>query len=111
MSNYCSIGLDAKLGHMFDKNRTKSRILNKLVYVWEAMKNFCVPEKTIKSVIAKMDQIVEYEKLESEVNEDEVAGDKEKEGLNASGMRNPEKPKKKYKKHLDEKRINNWSLT
>lgn len=62
MSNYCSIGLDAKIGLAFDKNRTKSRLLNKVVYSWEGLKNFCLPQKGLKSVIEKMENITKFEK-------------------------------------------------
>lgn len=70
MSNYCSIGLDAKIGLDFDKNRTKSRFLNKLVYGWEGLKNFCLPQKGIKSVIEKMENITKFEKREANSNKD-----------------------------------------
>jgi len=38
--------------------------LNKLVYAWHGAKNFCMPAKRIKSVIASMENIIDYEKIE-----------------------------------------------
>lgn len=39
--NYCSIGIDARIGLGFDKKRTKSRFCNKVVYAWEGVKKLC----------------------------------------------------------------------
>eukprot|EP01017_Pseudomicrothorax_dubius_P040357 TRINITY_DN6303_c0_g1_i3.p1 TRINITY_DN6303_c0_g1~~TRINITY_DN6303_c0_g1_i3.p1 ORF type:complete len:363 (+),score=61.82 TRINITY_DN6303_c0_g1_i3:89-1177(+) len=38
MSNYLSIGIDARIGFGFDKKRTRSTICNKCVYGWEGFK-------------------------------------------------------------------------
>lgn len=59
LSNYCSIGLDARIGFGFDKNRTKNRWCNKLVYAWEGAKKFLRPTLKMSSVIEKMEQLVE----------------------------------------------------
>jgi len=67
MSNYCSIGLDAKIGLGFDHKRTNNRILNKAVYAWEGFKNFCLPQKRMKSVIKKMDTIISCERGSQEL--------------------------------------------
>lgn len=52
MSNYCSIGVDARIGYGFDKKRTKSQIGNKCVYAWEGFKKFF-------SSTLKMNQIID----------------------------------------------------
>lgn len=36
--NYFSLGYDARVGFGFDKNRSKSRCLNKVIYFWEGLK-------------------------------------------------------------------------
>lgn len=59
LSNYCSIGIDARIGFGFDKNRTKNRMCNKIVYAWEGIKKFCRPTLKMKSVIDRMEQLVE----------------------------------------------------
>lgn len=41
MSNYFSLGVDARIGFGFDKMRTKSQVLNKAVYAWEGCKKLC----------------------------------------------------------------------
>lgn len=52
MSNYMSVGVDARIGLGFDKNRTSSAIGNKCVYCWEGFK------KNFLST-AKMNKVVE----------------------------------------------------
>lgn len=61
LSNYCSIGIDARIGFGFDKNRTKNRMCNKIVYAWEGIKKFLRPTLKMKSVIERMEQLVEIE--------------------------------------------------
>ena len=57
MSNYCSIGVDARIGFGFDKKRGKSRSFNKLIYGWEGLKKFfCQKLVKMKSVINKLEQ-------------------------------------------------------
>eukprot|EP00397_Hematodinium_sp_SG-2012_P014881 GEMP01015141.1.p1 GENE.GEMP01015141.1~~GEMP01015141.1.p1 ORF type:complete len:432 (-),score=73.68 GEMP01015141.1:1504-2799(-) len=41
MCNYYSIGYDGRAGLGFDKNRTKSALLNLGVYGWEGLKKYC----------------------------------------------------------------------
>ena len=64
MSNYCSIGIDARIGLGFDKSRSKNRIINKIVYAWEGLKKFLKPSVSISTVIDKMENLVEYEEVE-----------------------------------------------
>jgi diacylglycerol kinase (ATP) len=46
MSNYFSIGLDARIGLGFDKHRTKSKCCNRFFYFWEGIKKMCCCLKT-----------------------------------------------------------------
>ena len=41
MSNYFSLGVDARIGLGFDKARTRSQVRNKMVYAWEGFKKLC----------------------------------------------------------------------
>ena len=64
LSNYCSIGIDARIGLGFDKNRSKHRCINKLIYAWEGIKKFLKPSVNVGSVIEKMETLVSYDKVE-----------------------------------------------
>lgn len=41
MTNYFSVGLDARIGLGFDKRRTNYKACNKLMYCWEGFKKIC----------------------------------------------------------------------
>ena len=62
MSNYCSIGIDARIGLGFDKNRSTIRCVNKLVYAWEGLKKFLKPSINVATIIEKMETIVAFDK-------------------------------------------------
>mmetsp|Transcript_80509 Transcript_80509/g.211383 ORF Transcript_80509/g.211383 Transcript_80509/m.211383 type:complete len:455 (-) Transcript_80509:44-1408(-) len=49
MINYFSMGLDGRSGYGFDKRRSKSRLCNVLVYMWEGFKKSlpCRPQQRI----------------------------------------------------------------
>lgn len=47
MSNYLSIGVDARIGYGFDKNRTESKFLNKICYCLEGIKKIFVKTKKV----------------------------------------------------------------
>ena len=51
MSNYFSIGVESKVGLDFDKRRTKAKLLNKLVYATQGLKNYGGSNKKIDSVL------------------------------------------------------------
>ncbi len=61
MSNYSSIGIDARIGLGFDKSRSTNRYVNKIVYAWEGIKKFIRPTANISTIIDKMERIVEFE--------------------------------------------------
>ena len=48
MSNYFSIGLDARIGLGFDKHRTTSKCCNRFMYFWEGLKKMCCCVKTAR---------------------------------------------------------------
>ena len=59
MVNYCSMGIDARIGLGFDKRRTSSRSCNKMVYAFEGLKNFwCTKQLKVKSFVKKMEFLV-----------------------------------------------------
>jgi diacylglycerol kinase (ATP) len=41
MTNYFSIGLDARIGLGFDKKRSNNKYLNRIRYCWEGLKKMC----------------------------------------------------------------------
>jgi len=51
MANYWSVGIDARIGFGFDKNRTQSKCGNKMVYCWEGFKKFFVKTAKINSIL------------------------------------------------------------
>jgi len=51
MNNYCSVGLDAYVGHSFDKRRTSSQTGNKVVYGLEGIRRMLVPPPPVSSYI------------------------------------------------------------
>lgn len=53
MCNYFSFGLESRIGLGFDKKRTHSQVLNKLVYIWEGAK------KSLWSKVAFVPSFVE----------------------------------------------------
>lgn len=61
MSNYFSVGADARVGLGFDKNRTKTACCNKCCYGWEGLKKLCccVRTRRIKEVIDHMVEVDE----------------------------------------------------
>lgn len=75
MSNYCSIGIDARIGLGFDKNRSKSRWINKLIYAWEGLKKFLKPSKGIQTVIDRMESLIEFDLPEEAAEEGLGKGD------------------------------------
>ena len=49
-----SVGLDARIGFGFDKNRTQNRILNKLQYGIEGMKKLFLKTEKINTLIKEL---------------------------------------------------------
>ena len=45
--NYMSIGFDARVGYIFEKKRTASRLFNKVIYGWEAIRRYLCCKKII----------------------------------------------------------------
>ncbi|KRX09840.1 ATP-NAD kinase-like domain [Pseudocohnilembus persalinus] len=55
MSNYCSVGVDARIGYGFDKNRKKSQIGNKCVYAWEGLKKCFIRTPKMSDIIKNLE--------------------------------------------------------
>lgn len=53
MTNYFSIGMDARVAYGFDKRRSSSKFKNNIVYAEEAMKKNFLKNKNV-------DEIFEY---------------------------------------------------
>ena len=45
--NYMSIGFDARVGYIFEQKRTASRLFNKAIYGWEAIRRYLCCKKII----------------------------------------------------------------
>ncbi|CAG9310217.1 unnamed protein product [Blepharisma stoltei] len=55
MTNYFSIGLDARIGVGFDKKRTKNKHKNRMIYCWEGFKKiFCLPSPKVKKITTSL---------------------------------------------------------
>lgn len=59
MSNYCSFGLDAKIGLNFELKRTSSRFRNKLIYGIEGLRRFFGKQMRLKSYVERF-EILNY---------------------------------------------------
>jgi len=55
MSNYMSVGVDARIGLGFDRNRTQSALGNKCVYCWEGFKKMFLKTSKMNTVIDSLD--------------------------------------------------------
>lgn len=62
MSNYCSLGVDARIGLGFDRNRTKYRCCNKVVYGWEGLKKFVRPIANVNGGLLDSMDVIEEDK-------------------------------------------------
>lgn len=40
-TNYCGLGIDARIGWSFDKRRSKSRAVNLVIYAWVGLLRSC----------------------------------------------------------------------
>ena len=71
MSNYFSIGLDARIGLGFDKRRTSTKCCNKVVYCWEGFKKMCccVNTSKIPELISSITELNERVVVNNEDNE------------------------------------------
>lgn len=58
MSNYFSLGVDARIGLGFDKARTRSQVRNKMVYAWEGFKKLCcLPVMELKDFLQRFEDL------------------------------------------------------
>ncbi|KRX07365.1 ATP-NAD kinase-like domain [Pseudocohnilembus persalinus] len=61
MSNYFSIGVDARVGLGFDKKRTQSRSQNKCIYCLEGIKKFFQKNRNIQDTLENLIQIQNFD--------------------------------------------------
>lgn len=66
LSNYMSIGVDARIGLGFDKNRTQSVSGNKCVYCWEGCKKMFLRTLKINNLLASLDQLHQEDQRENQ---------------------------------------------
>ena len=58
MSNYFSLGVDARIGLGFDKARTRSQFKNKAVYAWEGFKKLCcLPVTELQEFLTRFEDL------------------------------------------------------
>ncbi|EGR32993.1 hypothetical protein IMG5_064480 [Ichthyophthirius multifiliis] len=71
MSNYFSIGIDARIGFGFDKNRTQSAFINKAIYCCEAFKKLFIKTNRINQVLESLEILNEKQGLEKQLLKNE----------------------------------------
>lgn len=54
MTNYFSIGMDARIAYGFDKRRGQSKIQNNLIYIEESMKKNFLDNKNVSEIFEYM---------------------------------------------------------
>jgi len=57
MTNYISIGVDARIGLGFDKHRSNSIFKNKCRYCWEGFKKLFISTSKMNSVIESLEEL------------------------------------------------------
>lgn len=56
-TNYCSLGIDGRIGYSFDRHRSDSRLVNQFVYVAIGMSKFCDSANKMRHLIARMEEL------------------------------------------------------
>ena len=69
MSNYMSVGVDARIGLGFDRNRTQSALGNKCVYCWEGFKKMFLKTSKMNTVIDSLDMLHQQDLANNDVKE------------------------------------------
>lgn len=59
-TNYCGLGIDARIGWSFDKRRSKSRAVNLLIYAWIGLVKSCHRRIKMYDMIHDMEQYVSF---------------------------------------------------
>ena len=57
MCNYFSLGVESRIGLGFDRKRTNSAFLNKVVYCWEGFKKMFMKTKKIPAVVDVVEKV------------------------------------------------------
>lgn len=68
MSNYFSVGIDARIGLGFEQHRTTYRFCNLLVYCFEGFKKLFVKTRRVNSVIEDLEIINEQDDKVPKIN-------------------------------------------
>jgi hypothetical protein len=53
-TNYCSIGIDGRIGYSFDRHRSNSRIINQFLYAAIGLSKFCDTAFKMHNLVSKM---------------------------------------------------------
>lgn len=73
MSNYFSIGIDARIGLGFDKHRTKSQLGNKCVYCWEGMKKLFLKDRGAGKVLDALEVIHDADVANNRISDIDIS--------------------------------------
>lgn len=68
MCNYMSVGVDARIGLGFDRNRTRSASGNKCVYCWEGVKKMFLKTSKMNCVLDSLEVLHEQDVANNDVN-------------------------------------------
>jgi diacylglycerol kinase (ATP) len=77
MVNYWSVGIDARIGFGFDKNRTQSKCCNLCVYCWEGFKKMFLSTAKINSIIEGVKRFKTDEAHDENLNIEDIALDED----------------------------------
>ncbi|CAD8102521.1 unnamed protein product [Paramecium sonneborni] len=67
MINYFSLGVDARIGFGFDKNRTDNQFCNKIVYCWEGFKKMFLKTPKINQSIETLEYFDDHDQMQSKL--------------------------------------------
>ncbi|KAL4493099.1 hypothetical protein ABPG72_003184 [Tetrahymena utriculariae] len=68
MSNYMSVGVDARIGLGFDRHRTQSQLGNKCVYCWEGFKKMFMKTSKMNCVIDSLEIMHEQDVANNDIS-------------------------------------------
>lgn len=113
--NYCSLGIDARIGLGFDKRRTKSRFFNKAVYACEGVKKLCCVGGggPLKGKIEKMEVVVEAKERDGETDSVHNIEGNLKKDITQKYNNDPDNEGNEIKEaeNLKTKKLGDWKIT